>query len=239
MSKSKLFRPSARPAGRGITIGTPRSYDLLTPLFFFGRRRRAYRELLEAAGVHQGDRVPDVGCGPGYFVGMLAEAVGQEGSVIGIDAAPEMIEYANRKSGRIISSCAFQVGTVESLPFPDDSFDVVVSSLMVHHLPEEGRAEAIREMRRVLRPGGTLLVADFKIPEHGIWGFLARITRHSGHGSSPTQRAMLARVSPLEPIMLEAGFRELRTGDARPWLHFVAAEKRVDRSVDAAAAAGD
>jgi ubiquinone/menaquinone biosynthesis C-methylase UbiE len=229
MSKSKLFRPSARPGGHGITIGTPGLYDLLAPLFFFGRRRRAYRELLEAAGVDQGDRVLDVGCGPGYFVGMLAEAVGQEGSAIGIDAAPEMIEYANRKSRRL-SNCAFQVGTVESLPFPDDSFDVVVSSLMVHHLPEEGRAEAIREMRRVLRPGGTLLVADFKIPEHGIWGFLARITGHSGHGFSPSQRGMLARVSPLEPIMLEAGFPELRTGDARPWLHFVAAEKRVARS---------
>ena len=229
MSKSSLFRPSARPAGHGITIGTPRSYEVLAPLFFFGRRRRAYGELLEAAGVRQGDHVLDVGCGPGYLTRMLAEAIGREGSVIGIDAAPEMIEYANRRSRRI-SNCAFQVGTVESLPFPDGSFDVVVSSLMVHHLPEEGRVEAIREMRRVLRAGGTLLLADFNIPERGIWDFVARITGHSGHGSSSSQRAMLARVSPLEPIMLEAGFRELRTGDAPPWLHFVAAEKRDDRS---------
>jgi ubiquinone/menaquinone biosynthesis C-methylase UbiE len=227
--RSKLFQPSARPAGHGITIGAPRSYDLLAPLFFFGRRRRAYRELLEAARVRRGDRVLDVGCGPGHFARMLAEAVRQEGSVIGIDAAPEMIEYANRKARRI-PNCAFQVGTVESLPFPDGSFDVVVSTLMVHHLPEEGRADVVREMRRVLRPGGTLLLADFKIPEYGIWSLLARITGHSGHGSSPSQRAMLARVSPLEPIMLEAGFCELRTGDAPPWLHFVAAEKRVDRS---------
>jgi ubiquinone/menaquinone biosynthesis C-methylase UbiE len=114
--------------------------------------------------VCRGDRVLDVGCGPGYAARMLAEAVGPEGSVVGIDAAPEMTEYASRRARRL-TNCRFQPGTAESLAFPDGSFDVLVSSLVMHHLAEDGRFRAVREMRRVLRPGGTLLLADFAIPE--------------------------------------------------------------------------
>jgi ubiquinone/menaquinone biosynthesis C-methylase UbiE len=62
--QSKLFHPSSRPAGHGITIGTPRLYDLSAALLP-GGRRRSYRSLLAAAGVCRGDRVLDVGCGPG------------------------------------------------------------------------------------------------------------------------------------------------------------------------------
>ena len=213
--QSKLFHPSTRPAGHGITIGTPRFYDLSAALLFAGRRR-AYRTLLAAGGVRRGDRVLDVGCGPGYFARMLAGAVGPAGSVVGIDAAPEMTDYASRKA-RGLSNCAFQPGTAESLAFPDAAFDVVVSSLVVHHLPEEARLAAVREMRRVLRAGGTLLLADFRIPERGAWRLAARLTGHA---------AMQRRVPPLEPLVAEAGFTELRSGDAPPWLHYVRATRR-------------
>jgi ubiquinone/menaquinone biosynthesis C-methylase UbiE len=98
---------------------------------------------------------------------MLAEAVGPDGSVVGVDAAPEMTDYASRKARRL-SNCGFQLGDAGSLDFPNAAFDVVVSSLMMHHLPEEGRLRAVREMRRVLRPGGTLLLADVRIPERGV-----------------------------------------------------------------------
>ena len=214
MKHSKLFHPSSRPAGHGITIGTPRFYDLSAALFF-GGRRRAYLTLLAAGGVQRGDRVLDVGCGPGYFARMLAEAVGPEGSVVGIDAAPEMIDYAGRKARRL-SNCRFQLGTAQSLAFPDAALDVVVSSLMMHHLPEEGRLPAVREMRRVLRPGGTLLLADFTIPERGAWRLVASLTGHS---------AMQRRVSPLEPLVAEVGLTGLRSGDAPPWLNYVRATK--------------
>jgi trans-aconitate methyltransferase len=91
MNHSHLFHPSSRPAGRGITIGTPRFYDLSAALPFFGSRRRAYGTLLAAGAVRRGDRVLEVGCGPGYFARMLAEAVGPDGSVVGIDAAPASV----------------------------------------------------------------------------------------------------------------------------------------------------
>ncbi|HEY8735669.1 MAG TPA: class I SAM-dependent methyltransferase [Candidatus Dormibacteraeota bacterium] len=212
-----MNHPSSRPSGHGITIGTPRFYDLSAAVLFGGTRRRSYRQLLLAGGVKPGDRVLDIGCGPGFFARMLAQAVGAEGSVVGIDAAPEMIEYAGRKARRL-ANCRFQPGTAESLAFPDASFDVVVSSLMVHHLPDEIRLKAAREMRRVLRPGGTLLLADFTIPERGSWRLVASITGHAGD----TWRR---RMTPLEPLVAAADFAQVRSGDAPPWLHYVRATK--------------
>jgi SAM-dependent methyltransferase len=182
--------PSSRPAGHGITIGTPRVYNLSAALSFGGLRRRAYRTLLAAGHVQRGDRVLDVGSGPGYFARMLAEAVGAEGSVVGIDAAPEMTDYASRRARRL-SNCRFEPGTAESLAFPDAAFDVVVSSLMIHHLPDE-----------------------FRIPERCAWRLVASLT---GHGK------MQRRVPAVEPLVAEAGFSELRSGDAPPWLYYVAA----------------
>ena len=205
--------PSSRPAGHGITIGTPRFYDVSTGLLFGGLRRRAYRTLLAAGDVQRGDRVLDVGSGPGYFARMLADAVGAAGSVVGIDAAPEMTEYASRRSRRL-SNCRFEPGSAESLGFPDATFDVVVSSLMMHHLADQDRLRAACEMRRVLRPGGTVLVADFRIPERGAWRMVASLT---GHG------AIHRRVPAVEPLVAKAGFSELRSGDVRPWLHYVKA----------------
>jgi SAM-dependent methyltransferase len=70
---SSLFQPpSSRPAGHGITIGTTRFYDLSAALLFGGTRRRTYLQLLLAGGVQPGDRVLDIGCGPGFFARMLA-----------------------------------------------------------------------------------------------------------------------------------------------------------------------
>jgi len=206
------FHPSARPAGHGITIGTPRFYDA-TATLFFGGRRASFRALVEASGARGGDRVLDVGCGTGYFARLLAQAVGPQGSVVGVDAAPEMTAYAGRRASRL-PNVRFQPGAAERLAFEDGEFDVVVSSLMMHHLPDEARPLAVREMRRVLRPGGTLLLADFRIADSGFWHLVARL-----NGAAAMQR----RVSPLEPLVGEAGFADIRSGEVPPWLHYVRA----------------
>lgn len=206
------MRHSSHPTtARGHTLGRPRLYDAFVDVFFLGRRRATFQALIAAAGVQPGQGVLDVGCGTGYFARLLARAVGPEGLVVGIDPSPEMISYASRKAGRP-SNCRFQVGTAESLDFPAERFDVVVSSLMLHHLPEELRVPALREMRRVLRPGGRLLVAEAQVPRHGLgWRLLARM-----HGYD-----RMARMVPhLEPLAAQAGFAEIRTGEAPPWLRY-------------------
>jgi ubiquinone/menaquinone biosynthesis C-methylase UbiE len=84
---------------------------------------------------------------------------------------------------------------------------VVVSSLFIHHLPADLQLTALREMRRVLRPGGTLLVADAHIPRAGRWHLLAAITGHLH---------MAGMVPQLESMAAEAEFAEIRGGEAPP-----------------------
>ena len=158
--------------------------------------------------------VLDVGCGTGYFARLLAREVGPQGNVVGIDAAPEMIDYARRKSSRW-PNCQFLVGTAEALQLAPEQFDLVVSSMFMHHLPEELRVQALREMLTVVRPGGTLLVADGHFPHHGVRGHLIDML---GHG------AMRRTMAPdLEPLVAAAGFDQIETGKAPLWLHYVRA----------------
>src|SRR5689334_5563504 len=132
-----LFPRSAHAAPtRGHTLGAPRLYDTFVDLFFLGRRRATYQLLIDAAGVRPGQRVLDVGCGTGYLARLVARAVGPSGQVVGIDPSQDMIEYAARKAGGT-GNVRFQVGMAESLEHPAEHFDVVMTSLMLHHLPED------------------------------------------------------------------------------------------------------
>jgi ubiquinone/menaquinone biosynthesis C-methylase UbiE len=142
--------------------GQARSYDLLSSLFFFGRRRRVFTRLAALSGARNGDRVLDVGCGTGYFTRVMAEAVAPGGTALGVDPSREVIARARRLTP--LADCTFAEGIAEALDAPDDSYDVVVSSLMIHHLPETLRPQAIGEMFRVLRAGGRVLIADFRPP---------------------------------------------------------------------------
>jgi ubiquinone/menaquinone biosynthesis C-methylase UbiE len=203
-------------ASAGHVLGSPRMYDFTVELFFLGRRHSSYRALVEAAGVRPGQRVLDVGCGTGYFARAIAAAVGSDGLVIGIDAGDSMIQYARQKAASI-PNCEFQVGAAEALPLPGDHFDVVVSSLVLHHLPADLRVRAVEEMRRVLRPGGRLLVAEARNPRHGILSLLAR-----AHGYDHMAR----QVPDLDSLVLAAGFDDIRNGEVPPWLRYVAAVKK-------------
>lgn len=112
-----------------------------------------------------GDRVLDVGWCTGYFTRVMAKAVTPGGTALGVDPSREAI--ARTRGITHVANCTFSGGTAEALGGPDGSYDVVVSSLMVHHLPEPLCPQAIREMFRVLRPGAVQLL-DSMVREAGF-----------------------------------------------------------------------
>jgi ubiquinone/menaquinone biosynthesis C-methylase UbiE len=145
----------------GATLHSPRFYDLLAAVYCLGREGRMRERTLDLAAVAAGDHVLDVCSGTGTLALAARRRVGPGGSVHGIDASPEMVARATTKSARRGLPVHFEVAPAQSLPFPDQKFDVVLCSLALHHLPEEIRARAIGEMYRVVKPGGRVLAVEF------------------------------------------------------------------------------
>ncbi|MGZ8749960.1 MAG: class I SAM-dependent methyltransferase [Pseudonocardia sp.] len=109
--------------------------------------------LLEAAALQPGQRVLDVACGTGLIARLAAERVGSSGTVTGLDLSPDMIEVARAASP---STIAWHVGDATSVPFPDDTYDVVFCQMGLMFMPD--RQAAVAEMRRVTAPGGRVVV---------------------------------------------------------------------------------
>src|SRR5262249_61478808 len=129
--------------------------------------------------------------GTGTLALLAKERVGAAGRVAGIDPAPRQLERARAKAARRGLPVEFEPGAIERLPFPDRAFDAVLSTMMMHHLPDELKRKGIAEIARVLRPGGRLAIVDFK----------ARPGKPLGEGALGAQEL---------PALLEvAGFRDV------------------------------
>jgi arsenite methyltransferase len=118
------------------------------------RRRRLVREALAAA---PGDRVLDVGCGPGFYVAELLDQVGPTGSVVGVDASPQTLALARRRTeGR--GNVALHLADATALPVTDAGFDAALSVQVLEYVADLDAA--LGELHRALRPGGRLVVWD-------------------------------------------------------------------------------
>lgn len=118
-----------------------------------------YWRLVAQAGIQPGSTVLEIGCGTGNVVLRAKRAV-PSATVIGLDPDPEAVEIARRKAADEGATLRLDIGVAEELPYDDGSVDRVLSSLMLHHLDADRQVGALREVRRVLAPGGSLHLVD-------------------------------------------------------------------------------
>ncbi len=212
-AREVLKRPAVDPGAACHTKG--RTIEWLAPFYdrlcaAIGLDERFRRKTVDLAAPMAGDAVLDVGCGTGVLTRLPAKAVGPSGRCVGIDPGPRMIAIARRNAAREGSAARFELAAIEAMPFADASVDVVFMSFMLHHLPPEIREIGLREVMRVLRPGGRLVAVDVELPASGAWRHVFRLMR------AVTGASMFSSSEPLAGALQGAGFEAARVMRLRP-----------------------
>ena len=147
-------------------------YDWLTPVYDpllkWTMGEFAFkRQLVRQAGIEKGNRVLDLGCGTATLT-LLIKKTHPEAKVVGLDGDLKVLEIAKAKAVKTGLKIALDRGMAFELPYPDNSFDRVLSSLVFHHLTRDNKVRTLKEVFRVLKPGGELHVADWGKPQNTL-----------------------------------------------------------------------
>lgn len=168
------------------------------------RERAAKRRLIEQARIAAGMDVLDFGCGTGTLLLMVKRAY-PDARVSGLDVDPEVLSIARDKLLRAGVDAALKEGRASAPPFPEASFDRVLTSLVLHHLTTAEKREALTGLRRLLRPDGELHVADFGPPQNALMWLVSR-----GVGSlAGSERTRVNLSGELPALVRECEFRDV------------------------------
>jgi ubiquinone/menaquinone biosynthesis C-methylase UbiE len=185
-------------------------FHRLTPLFDFVaavavRDGAIKRRVLQRAGIASGDEVLDVGCGTGTLAVMAARAAPGV-KVTGLDPDAAILARARRRAADAGREIRFDEGSSTALPYPDASFDLVLCTLMLHHLRDEDKRRTASELARVLRPDGRLVVADPGRPQDPLMRVAVLMTVQLLDGFANTALNVRGEVPEL---LAAAGFRDV------------------------------
>src|SRR2546421_8698595 len=151
-------RPNAQPTPskrEAIITFSAWRYDLIVRWLVMRGKEQVFRgKIADLARLQSGEAVLDVGCGTGTQALVAKERIGKTGHVCGIDPSVSLLAGARRKAARAGLTIDFRVGGIERIAFPDRSFDVVLSTFMFHHLPDDLKRQGLSEVARVLKADG-------------------------------------------------------------------------------------
>lgn len=156
-----MFIMEKRPKGISLDY-LAEHYDKVTPR----ERSRFRRKQIGMVDLRKGEKVLEVGCGTASLSILAKRVTGESGMVEGIDLAPKMVAKAQDKARASRLEIGFRCASIDALPYPDECFDAVISSLMFHHLPVEIKKRGLEEVYRVLKGGGRFFLCDFGSPHY-------------------------------------------------------------------------
>jgi len=179
-------------------------YDLILGFLSLGREKKFRQAALDLIAIEPGMNILDVGCGTGNLSIAAKHRMGVDGTVVGIDPSSNMIDLAQQKTEKAGVAVDFRVGVIENLEFEDNRYDLVLSSLMMHHLTESLKEIGLHEIQRVLKPGGTLLIIEL---DPGSFSLASLV-----HGNSAQLSAELNKT---RQIMERSGFEGIEFGSLK------------------------
>jgi SAM-dependent methyltransferase len=182
---------------------------LYDPLLKWGMRETTFkRALIAKADIQPGMKILDLGCGTGTLTVMIKQAH-PTADVTGVDGDPAVLAIAHQKAAKTGVDITLDKGLAYALPYPDRTFDRVLSSLVFHHLTGENKQKAFGEILRVLKPGGELHLVDFGVQRTPLMRFLSGlVSRFEETGENLAGR--------LPQMMQAAGFEFVSETGVQP-----------------------